>query len=1601
MAGRVNTRFVIILVVILTALVGATAAAWYVLGRNDPAKHFAQAQAFEAQAQRLRGEAAQDKAGDDGSAAADDDEGSTTADADASDEALPPFQRRLRDAAREYRNAFKYADLNDVQMKTRALRKLADIYQQYRVQDLDEVRQWLSAVEECWTRLLKFDARDQQARLALLELTHERAELSGGQIQLWNQLYNQADEAVDLVEDKAAVKRYRAVALVNRLESLNVNDDDAFTQAQADLEAAAAAYPDDPEVAYARARLKLIEADRKSGIAEEQEVAAVRDQAAQVMQTFVDNHPDDLEGRLNRYKLLLRRYAIDRDTDWTDKAQQVLNDLEQRCLEADAPDVARQVAQQAMRLDNSVGDDEEGNPVRMGLHRAEKLLRHVVANHPDDVLSLTLLARVIRDQGRFEDAIRFFEIAREPGLLPVETRSLLTGQLRLNALRRLVELHIAVAERKPDDQAQAQLEKARRYVVELRGEAGPRAALTRIAEGQLALAEGDAALAVRRLEEAVAQANQPDAQVLRALASALAQRGQRGAAADRLAQALETREGAQQPQLYLQLASLHLRNGRPDEAMPLIDRILEAVPDNATALSLKARATLLAADNREDLEQARADAIEMLQPHLDEGNRGLTVQYVQLLRQAGRPDEALAILEGYYDDNPDDRGILQMLVGLDLAADRRDQALARIEAASADSPDDPALEALRMTVEEDLTGEERLERAEALLEQEEDPVARHLALYRLYARSGQTDKAQQAMEAVEAADPDNPTLREVRLVEAIQAERWDDAAEIVEWAKARNEGAGADYAGGAFWEGRYLLARGQNERAVATLRRGVEQMPTDSTGRRLLGAALLQTGDLAGAQRQIERAIEIKPDDAEAWLQLHSVQHARGEHAAALESLRMAIRRGGRPSPALLSRFIDYTGEYGDRAVAINAREQLAEQQPDNHDNRRKLVRLYYRQGRIDDADAAMDALLEDAPDDRENVAAKAFLLVSQDKVDQAQELFNEFIHANDTNADKPENWIAYAQALSLGGKYGLADSTFRQAVQRDDSEGLIARRRYADWLMSRGQYKDASAQYGEILADGELGDELVDRVRRRYAEAVMRTGEFDRAQAEIDRLLEDNKDDGQLYLLRAMIARGQLADAELPDDERDQLAETAERAVEQAVRLMPNASPAHIAWAQIHFGADDEETRQLVRDHLETALELNDQQAAGYQLLVRWHQSQGNLEDAVEVQEDYVAAVPDNAEARLALAELYMARGDMTARLAQLLDESEQLMPGRPAWPQMRARMYQAQGRSRDALRQMALAYERDASPGRTIEYLDLMLRVGAFQQALDLLDDRPSLVQESDLVQAMRGRALIGAGQAEAGRNALNAALASAKRDPNAVGSVLAQVIPAVRGEDAAAFLEPHLDDDPTRQIGLALMGVHFQNGRFEKLVELGERLGDLKDDAGLAAESQRNRLLALALAQLERFDQAEAAYKRILEMNDEDVLALNNLAFMLADNMDEAERALPIARKAAELVGSDADPRANVLDTLGRVQYRLGEHRAAAETLRRSIDAKPLVDNHLHLAEVYQAMDRPASARREINAARTLAEQSNDPKVKERVESAARLLDATAAQADEVNP
>ena len=152
------------------------------------------------------------------------------------------------------------------------------------------------------------------------------------------------------------------------------------------------------------------------------------------------------------------------------------------------------------------------------------------------------------------------------------------------------------------------------------------------------------------------------------------------------------------------------------------------------------------------------------------------------------------------------------------------------------------------------------------------------------------------------------------------------------------------------------------------------------------------------------------------------------------------------------------------------------------------------------------------------------------------------------------------------------------------------------------------------------------------------------------------------------------------------------------------------------------------------------------------------------------------------------------------------------------------------------------------------------------------------------------------------------------------------------------------------------------------------------------------AMLLEGLGRYLEAKPKYEDVLKIDPEEGLALNNLAYLLIEHLDNPAEALPYARQAQRLTPTDP----GVLDTLGWIlakANRLGE--AAGRLLRaleieRERSSQEHVAASYHLGVVHMLRGELEEAKDRLDSAKAAAEDQKDQQFKPKIEKALEDLE-----------
>jgi tetratricopeptide (TPR) repeat protein len=171
------------------------------------------------------------------------------------------------------------------------------------------------------------------------------------------------------------------------------------------------------------------------------------------------------------------------------------------------------------------------------------------------------------------------------------------------------------------------------------------------------------------------------------------------------------------------------------------------------------------------------------------------------------------------------------------------------------------------------------------------------------------------------------------------------------------------------------------------------------------------------------------------------------------------------------------------------------------------------------------------------------------------------------------------------------------------------------------------------------------------------------------------------------------------------------------------------------------------------------------------------------------------------------------------------------------------------------------------------------------------------------------------------------------------LIQRTPERRPEDARAKL--------VAEAGV-LRDVKQWREAFDVLASATQRF---PDDADLLYEQ------AMMAEKIDRLDEMERMLRRVIELKPDNAHAHNALGYSLADRSQRLPEARQLIQRALELAPGDPF----ITDSLGWVEFRMGNREEAVRLLREAYRARPDAEIGAHLGEVLWSMGQQDEARR----------------------------------------
>lgn len=763
-----------------------------------------------------------------------------------------------------------------------------------------------------------------------------------------------------------------------------------------------------------------------------------------------------------------------------------------------------------------------------------------------------------------------------------------------------------------------------------------------------------------------------------------------------------------------------------------------------------------------------------------------------------------------------------------------------------------------------------------------------------------------------------------------------------------------EYGPASIFLARVKADTGDIDGAIADVDRQLQRAPQDAEGWQVKGD-LLAYGkrDADGALAAYRQALAVKPSHVPAHggalTVLLGKQDLEGARAQLGELQKLLPRH---PQTLYFAANVALMGKETDKAREIT--QELLKVAPDNARVRQLAGAVEAERGSLIQAQEHLERAVSLAPG--LDVARRLLALVHlrRSEPGKALTVLQPLLERPDAGAAV---WSMKAQAHVQQGELQEAEAAFAEAAKAnpDDARTQAA---LAVSKVLRGETDAGLAQLRSLAADADSSVADLPLIA-----TLVRKRDFDGALKAID-VLEGKQPDRPVAANlrgRVLLAKGDRA--------------AAVQAFERALQIQPSFFPAAAALAQIALADKRPQDAQAIVDKVLAADPKNSQALIASAALKA--RAGAKREEIVAMFTRAIQQVPTDAAPRLALVNYQLAQKEIKAAL----ETAQQAVAALPE----HAGLVDALGR--------ALAASGDTQ--QAISSFNRLAQLVPNSPApyMRLADVQWAAKNQDAAIQALRRALAIAPGHLPAQRALVDAHLAQGKPvDALAVAREIQQQHPKA---DAGYLIEGGIEASQQRW-DAALAAYRKGLQAMPKSTELATRIHVALTAAKRGGEADRHAaqwlrdnpgdagfrfyLGDVALAKRD-LPAAEAAYRTVLELQPNNALALNNVAWLMATQRKPG--AVPLAERAVELLPD----RPVIMDTLATALAAEGEPAKAVEIMRQALaldEKNPQL--RLGLARLLIEAGDKAGARAELDSLEALGDKF--PRQKEVTELRGRL-------------
>ena len=703
-------------------------------------------------------------------------------------------------------------------------------------------------------------------------------------------------------------------------------------------------------------------------------------------------------------------------------------------------------------------------------------------------------------------------------------------------------------------------------------------------------------------------------------------------------------------------------------------------------------------------------------------------------------------------------------------------------------------------------------------------------------------------------------------------------------------------------------------------------------------------GKYSEASIQYRNALRADNGHVPTYLGLAKTFQRLGEHQNAMGAFRKVLQLDGKNAEAKLNLGTYMIAGGGQNQDLFKRAQQYAEEvlaiEPNNLEARILLGNAFSGQNDLDKAAGEMGKVLAADPANLSAALNLGAIQLRQKNPDKAEETFKEALkkHPDSIQAllsvaafyvaiQKPQEAEGYLKkAFDLapddgrslyalvgyylaGRKEAEAEEVFKQAIARKPAS-REPRWGLANFYLRRGKPEEGLKSLRDMLKNDPKDRQVI----LLLAEVYMGQKKWEEAEKQIGGLLATNKNDPEAHFLlgRISVARGEDTKAYQEFD--------------NAIKLKDSMLAAYLEKASLLMKRGDLEGAQ---NALNEVLKRDRDNLPAKGALAKVLAYRQKPQDALQLAQQVLEAMPNNQDALMASGDAFAALGKFNEAKTQWLKLCG-LQPENPNYWRRLGLVEVAQKDFTGAMNHFRKALE--LKPDFTLAINDLLYlytKDKKYDAALAELERLSKASPVQDEIHSFRGRIYLAQG----------------------------------KGADAEREFRKTIELNPKNYQAYILLGqLNLQRNNLDQAVKEMDQL--IMKDSKFAPAFL---LKAYYLQAAKNTGAAIANYRKTLELEPQNVVAANNLAWLLCESNTNLDEALGLAQAARARVPENPE----IADTLGWIYYKKKNYVLATDQLLFS------VNNRKAEAEHYYRLGMACYAKGDIQLARQTLQKALEMK------------------------